>query len=384
MTGSLQIKNGKYYAVINTYQNGKRKQKWIDLMLSEKGNKKKAEKALREQLRVFESKEHLIYTDTLFCDYINYWLTRIKVKIDPITFESYQEIIKGHIYPYFQDKEIKLGEITADIFQEYIDNKYSKGRKDHKGGLSANTLSKHKNIVNQVTKLAVKEGYLLTNICQIVDLPRKEKHEARFYTKEQADILLSVIKDEPIYPLILIAIVYGMRRSEICGLQWDSIDFFHNTLTVKHTLVKHTTLVAKDTTKTQSSYRTYPLIEKVKDIILQLKKDQEENRMLLGKEYYQNQYIFTWADGRPITPDYLSHKFAKIIKKYNLPKVSIHELRHSCASILLSNGFTLKDVQEWLGHADISMTANIYGHLDMNRKQSLADNMISMLSEARM
>ncbi len=380
-TGSLQIKNGTYYAVINTYPDGKRKQKWINLGFNEKGNKKRAEQALRDQISKFEKISGLLSTEMLFSDFIEVWLERSKNKIDIITYESYEKLVDIHIVPYFSEKKIKLCEIDAEDIQAYFDEKYKHGRKDGNGGLSPCSLRKHKNVINQALKLAVKKGYILRNYCEDVELPSVNKHKARFYSEEQVNILLDAIIDERIYPMVLIATVYGMRRSEICGLQWDSVNFIDKTITVKHTLVKHTTLVAKDTTKSKSSYRTYPLISKVEKIILEQREKQKDNKKALGKGYTTTNYIFTWEDGRPITPDYLTSKFSKVVKEKELPKICLHELRHSCASILLSWGFTLKDVQEWLGHADISMTANTYGHLDIKRKQNLANSMTELISK---
>lgn len=132
----------------------------------------------------------------------------------------------------------------------------------------------------------------------------------------------------------------------------------------------------------EEGYRSFPLLDEAREIFLQAKKEEKENRRLMGKDYQDNAYVFKWPDGRPISPDYVTHHFPTLLDKYNLPRIRFHELRHSCASLLLSNGFALKDVQEWLGHSDIKMTANIYGHLDVARKQSIADKMGSLFSSA--
>ena len=95
--------------------------------------------------------------------------------------------------------------------------------------------------------------------------------------------------------------------------------------------------------------------------------------------YIESPYVFTWEDGRPVVSDYVSHAFDKLSKRRGLRHICFHDLRHSCASILLSNGCNLKDVQDWLGHADVGMTANLYGHLDMSRKQELGRSMEQML-----
>lgn len=93
--------------------------------------------------------------------------------------------------------------------------------------------------------------------------------------------------------------------------------------------------------------------------------------------------MFTWEDGHPYSPDYVSHTFHKLLKKHDLPHIRFHDLRHTCASMLLSEGYGLKDVQEWLGHSDIKMTANIYGHLDIRRKRSIANGLEQALPRLR-
>lgn len=111
-----------------------------------------------------------------------------------------------------------------------------------------------------------------------------------------------------------------------------------------------------------------------------MKQQESNNRKLFGKQYAQNDYIFRWDDGRPYSPDFVSYKFDWLLNHFGFPHIRFHELRHSCASVLISMGFNLKDVQEWLGHADIKMTANIYSHLDVARKQSMADKIGNQLS----
>lgn len=380
MTGSLQKKNGKYYAVINIYQNGNRKQKWIDTGFAIKGNKMRAEKFLREEISHYEAISGTIQSDILLCDYARYWLESRKGKIDIVSYESYEKLLDSDICPYFKERKTKLNDVNVKTVQEYFDYKSQYGRKKDNTGLSASTLKKHKNVLSQVLKCAAKEGYITSNPCQYVELPKVEKYEAKFLTSEQASAMLSAIKGERLYPILLIATCYGMRRSEICGLQWDAIDFVNNTVTVKRTMVKQKTLVIKNSTKTASSHRTYPLLSIIKQELLRIRHEQEDNRRFFGNGYIESNQVFTWEDGRPITSEYVSHKFKKLIAKYNLPDVRLHDLRHSCASIMLSAGMQLKDVQEWLGHSDISMTANVYGHLDDTRKKKVANEISGLLS----
>lgn len=376
MTGSLQVKNGKYYAVINTTDsNGKRKQKWVSTGLEAKGNKKKAEKILRDVIQKYELTGYNEKSDILFCDYIKLWLKRTEKSVDIITYQGYSSVAKAHIIPYFENKKLKLSAVNRDVIQEYINVKSENGRLDGKGGLSPKTMKTHKLILQLAFKEAMKDELIVKNPCEYVTLPKMQRREATFYTIGQLNDLFAAVKDEPLFPLIYLTVIYGLRRSEVLGLKWDSVNFEQKSVTIKHTVVRYFDVVEKDSTKTASSFRTYPMTEDVERLLVKLKNCEAENKALFGKEYCQNDYIFKWADGKPYAPDYITSKFSKLLKKCNLPHIRFHDLRHSCASLLIANGFTLKDVQEWLGHSDFRITANIYAHLDTKRKADIANSM---------
>ena len=147
------------------------------------------------------------------------------------------------------------------------------------------------------------------------------------------------------------------------------------TLTIRHTVARVTKVVEKNKTKNVSSFRSFPLTDDAVRLFKILLQQEQYYRNHFGRDYIDNDYVFTWEDGHPYSPDYVSHTFHKLLKKYDLPHIRFHDLRHTCASMLLSEGYGLKDVQEWLGHSDIKMTANIYGHLDIRRKRSIANGL---------
>ncbi len=372
MTGSLTIKNGKYYAILNIYENGTRKKKWINSGLPEKGNKRKAEQFLREKLAEYERMEGIVRNDILFSDYVRIWLEQIARKVDTVTMQGYQVLADSHILPYFDSAEIALRDLDYKAIQRYIDTKQKSGKRNGKGGLSPRSLKLHKNIINQTLNLAVQNKLIPANPCQFVVLPQSIRYESSFYNDKQLKDLFVALRDDPLLPLVKITALYGLRRSELLGLQWDSIDFDVKTMTIRHTVSKVTEVVAKDKTKNASSHRTFPLTSEALEIFSTAKCQQEQSRIAFGKDYQANNYVFKWADGHPYSPDYISHRFHDLLKKHSLPHIRFHELRHSCASMLISMGWTLKDVQEWLGHSDIKMTANIYSHLDTARKNNIA------------
>ena len=380
MTGSLQIKSGKFYMVLNIQENGKRKIKWISTGLAVKGNKRKAEQMLRETLQTYEIEQRGPKCDMPYSDYVQKWLEYVHRKVDEVTYQGYELLAQRQIIPWFQEKSTKLEEVSLPLLQEYIDEKATKGRADGKGGLSPRSLRLHKNILYQSLTEAVKDGLIASNPCQHVILPKNVRYESHFYTVEQLNQFFEAIRDEPLYPLLKITAIYGLRRSEVLGLKWDSIDFGAGTMTIRHTVSKVTKAVEKDKTKNATSYRSFPLTEEAQRIFQAAKAEEEKNRRLFGRQYQESDYVFKWADGRSYSPDYITSKFPALLKKHGMPHIRLHELRHSCASLLINAGFTLKDVQEWMGHADIKMTANIYGHLDVSRKQSMAEKLSGDLS----
>ena len=149
------------------------------------------------------------------------------------------------------------------------------------------------------------------------------------------------------------------------------------TITIKHTVTKGkgSEIIEKDSTKTESSFRKYPMSKEIKELLLKQKAIEQENKRKQGNQYHNSDYVFKWEDGQSFRPDYLTRKFKKLLKQHNMPDIRFHDLRHSCASLLVSRGFQLKDVQEWLGHADISTTANIYAHLFNDRKIEILNSM---------
>ncbi len=379
MTGNLQIKNGKYYAVLNLKVDGKRKQKWVNMNLSEKCSKKERDKKFRDILNQYEINPQLNNSTVLFSEYVTMWLKEAKIKVDTVTYQHYENDANNHIIPYFKNSKTKVIDINRQILQDYFNTKFENGRLDGKGGLSAKTLRHHKNIIHQTLELAVMNKIILSNPCNNITLPKVEKNTYKFFNLEEIKQFLNAVKNEPLYLLYLFTALYGLRRSEVLGIKWDSIDINAKRLTIQHTRTRCNEIIEKDKTKTKSSLRSFPLSDDVVNLIVKLKLQENRNKKLFGKDYVSNNYVFKWENGRPYDPDYITHKFSKTLKKYGFKHISFHGLRHSCGSLLNEQGFTLKDIQEWLGHADIQTTANIYLHLDTKRKENISNSISSAL-----
>ena len=149
------------------------------------------------------------------------------------------------------------------------------------------------------------------------------------------------------------------------GLKWNAIDFTNNTITVKHTVTSCTidgkkVIEAKDRAKSKASLRTLPLVPAFREKLLEVKKQQEEYKRLCGRSYCKDYLDYICVDpiGERISPNYITAAFPQLLVKNGLRRIRFHDLRHSCASLLLANGVPMKQIQEWLGHSDFSTTAS--------------------------
>jgi len=373
--GSLRNIGGRWYAVMSLKdESGKRKQPTIDLHVDgAPGNIRKAEKALRA-LEVEYDKNHMeIYRqDVPFCEYVKIWLEEAKPGIAQISHESYQSFVKLHIYPYFKNLGVTLKELNYRHIQGYYD---FKGKT-----LSANSIKHHHAVINQTLKKALKNDLIVNNPAEKVTLPKIEKFTGSYLTIEQGNALLEAAKGTPIEPVVILAMMYGLRRSEIAGLKWGAIDFENDTLTIRHTVTRFNKQIARDDTKNKSSYRILPLNQSVRIYLLGLRSQQAQDKLLMGSAYQDTDYICRWPDGHAMHCDYLSRAFAKLLAKNGLPGIRLHDLRHSCASYMLKMGCNLKDVSDWLGHTDIKTTMNVYAHLDFEARKQVAQRFESILS----
>lgn len=383
MHGSIQAKKGYYYAVLSYKStDGKYKYKWVSTGLPLRGNKKKAEAMLPDLIKEYSYLEldNSKVTDPLFADYIRDWLEYKKGQVQQSTWEGYESYINLHMIPYFEALNLTVKQVTPQHIKDYYNSRLTCSYAPHKTGLSARSIKKHAPILNQVFEQAIIAGLIVNNPAAVVPLPKQEKEEpkGKFMTAEEANQMLEAFRGHELQPLVYITLYYGLRRSEVLGLKWDAVDFENNTIKIQHTVVKQSTIIAKDTAKSFSSRRTYPMLDEVREVLLSIREKQKQNREFFGDTYVESDYVFVWSDGKPYRPDYITRTFQKVLEKHGLPRLRFHDIRHSTASILYDKGWPLKDVSEWLGHADLSTTGNIYTHITMLRKENVGKDLGSL------
>lgn len=393
ITGSVQINKGYYFLVFNMYNEyGKRKPEWHSTGLKVDNNERKnnqirkqAEKILNEELvRVnaensFSNKMNTIaknskYSNMLFSDYMLEWLENIKPKVVQSTYIGYEQVVKGRLCPYFKSKKIKLIDLRPRDIQDFINYLY-------KQRLKGSTIAHYTSNMNTALKEAVIAEIIPSNPMDRIESVKKEVYIPEFYTDDELIELIEVIKTQKLELPLTLGIIYGLRREEILGLTWNAIDFKNKSITIRKTVGRGkydgvTQFLIKDIPKNKSSYRTLPMFDFIAD---SLKKYKEKYK--LNEKIFENTYITDYKDficlmdnGELVKPDYVDRTFSRILKENGFRHIRLHDLRHSCATLLLRNGVPLPEIQKWLGHSNI-ITTQRYSHLDQNDK-SIPANMI--------
>lgn len=407
LAGHLQEKDGKYYAVLNCKRrNGKRFPKWVSTSLPvKKGNKRAAEKKLDEIRGLYNMYGELILeeeeivsppipeqsstavshtTNMLFADYMLYWLSYKETEVDPVTFAGYADSVENHIYPYFKTLGITLSELEPKHLREFYRLERVGDPQQGKGSKKGTTVVRYHCNIHNALEVAMEDGLIGKNAAH-KQRPKTVKFIGSFYLPEEAMECIRCAEGTRLEIAVLFGLFYGLRRSEVVGLKWQNFDFDRNLFTIAHTVTTYQrkghkrVCYAKDKTKNKSSMRTLPLIPLFREKLLALKEMQKEHRRLFGNSYSRQYlgYVYVNEIGELIKPDYISKEFKKFLEKHGLRHIRFHDTRHSCASLLLRNGVSMKEIQAWLGHSDYGTTANLYAHLDMEESMLVSAQRLS-------
>jgi integrase len=232
---------------------------------------------------------------------------------------------------------------------------------------------------------AQRAGLIVTNPCdRAVPPPAPRRSQSmRVWTAAQEGQFLQEIATEPDHAVFRLAATTGMRRSELLGATWESVNFDSGTLDVRQTVVEDRSgRPVLSTTKTQGSRRTIDLDPATIEALKQHRRHQLAERLRLGFGRVESDLVFCHPDGKPIPPQRLTARFAVLVKRSSLPRIKLHDLRHTHASLLLANGTPVNVVSERLGHADSSITLKIYAHLLPGQARDAALRLAALVDRA--
>ena len=371
VTGSLHDDKGTWVVRARVYDpaTGKTKQRSKSTGLKAPGNKRAATRKKDEIVAQWEREANagVVNGDPFFSEYVEKWLAW-KKDVKENTLKSYRDYADVHILPALGGLKIRqVSMVHLNTFYERLLEKVSpsSARKIHV-------------VVSGAMWLAKCDGVIADNHAKDIKFPKAKKFEGSAYSPEQVAQLLKAAEKEkePLRAAVVLGVCYGLRRSEIVGLRWSDIDFEKGTLTVRNTVTQNGKLrLEGESTKTSKSNRTLALLATTVPYLKRLQDQQERNGLILDK-------VCAWPKGdKPVRPDYLTRQVPALMRKEGLPQMRLHDLRHTAATLLATKA-SPKQVQEFLGHDNISTTMNIYTHLMDDEKKATSDLMNNILETA--
>ena len=320
----------------------------------------------------------------LFADWLVTWLNHViavgKDNGEPLadtTIYGYKRVINNDIVPYFKQKGFFLSAIDRDILEEFY--RY----KRDVDGLSVNSTKHFHANIRRALAYAVEKKYLRSNPAIGIKFSVPSVHH-EIYDEDQLKILANYVRGSNLEAPIFIASSFGLRRGEILGIRWSSINFKYGFLTIDGELFEYdrngSNLHWRRRTKTKKSARSFWLTDDQIQYFKKLKEVQDERRKAENYNHTWDDFVCVDEDGNIIKPNYITHKFPALTKKAGLPRLKLHELRHTCLSLLIIKGFDIKLVSEYAGHSTIAITADTYGHLPSMSSKPLAASMGSVFS----
>ena len=338
--------------------------------------KRDATRAFNEHKVKMDKGTQIMPSEYTFAQWLDYWYKDIILpQIEETTAYGYRGMIENYLKP--QLGEIRLQKLTARDIQQYYT--WLMDEKE----LSPNTVIKHHNLLTNTLNAAERQEYITKNPMRAVSPPKKRQREAKFYTPEQLGTLLDKAVGTRIELPVYICAYLGLRRGELCGLRWSDVDLEHQTITIENTRTQAGKKEIEKGTKTASSTRTLYLPDTLCDMLKAAKEDQQACRAEYKNVYDDNDYVVVMEDGRPFRPNYLSELFGKFLADNDLPKIVLHELRHTFASLSNQAGIPAYNIGKALGHSTPATTQKIYTHLLDQTHTQAVEGVAAIADEAR-
>lgn len=365
MRGYVVKKGKQYYAVIydgvdpNT---GKERRRWHP----GGPNKKDAEKLVNDLVKRKDDGTYRGPDRLTLGEYLTTrWLPTQRSQLRPSTFDGYARTIAAHIVP-------NLGGIPLQKLQpEDLDALYAKleenGRRDgKKGGLSKKSVRHVHAIIHKALADAQRKGTVIRNVALLADAPKLSaapRKEMKAWTAEELAQFLTLARQHRLFAAWFVASHTGMRRGEVLGLRWSDVDLDTARLSVRQAVIIVAYKMQISDVKTSMGRRTIDLCDRTIEVLKEWRERQDEERRLIGDKYEDGDYVFASHHGSPVNPDFFSQCFDRLLAKAPLPRIRLHDLRHTHATILLKAGVPVKVVSERLGHANAAFTITVYQHV---------------------
>ena len=304
--------------------------------------------------------------------WLDYWMDEI---IRPTRAETtvygYRKIIENHLSP-------ALGDIPVQKLSPHDIQRYYTALMREKG-LSANTVRRHHDMLSSSLRMAVKQEILQRAPTEQVEPPRPVPYEAKFYGPEDLKRLCALSEGTWLEVVVKLAGGLGLRREEICGLRWPSGDFAKRVVRIREARTTAGAAVIWKETKNRSSSRTLFLSESLYELLVREQRRQQEDCIRGGRDWDGTGPVLVDRHGEPYPPNAVSLAFSRFIQRHGLPKITLHGLRHTFATVASAQGAPLFDIGKALGHSTPSTTGRIYTHLLDQTHAAILDRVAAVM-----
>lgn len=295
-------------------------------------------------------------------EYLDFWLEREKRR--PLTRKRHESVVRLYIKPSLGHR--RLNGLSVMIVQNFLDDLLADGK-------SVATIYQVRKALSAALTYAMRQELISRNVARLVELPRYKPKEARYWTPDETIRFLDAASSDPLYPMFVLLILYGLRRGEVLGIRWCDVDLSHGVLRIRQQVQRINGKLEQIDLKTDSSRRDEPLLTRAREVLLDQRSIQEYYRTKAGNDWQgthdDNELVFTSRTGRPLESRNLVRSFMRICNRYNLRQITIHGLRHSNATTQKDLHIHSRDIQAILGHSDVR-TTGIYEHVDLMSKRN--------------
>jgi integrase len=325
--------------------------------------KKECQQALNEALSALRTGTFVEPSQRTVAKFlVEEWLPAMRPpRVRPSTWLSYQRNIGRHIVPAFG--HLPLQRLTPAQLTAFYRGLLEAGQQRGNSGLAPKTVRNIHGALHAALRDAVRWGYVARNVAAVADLPRSATPEMHVWSPEQLGAFLDHVRGDRLYAAWLLLATTGMRRGEVAGLRWVDVDLDAGRVSPRRprVVVNHEVLVSEP--KTAKGRRSIALDPATVAALREHRRWQLEERLAVGPGWEDSGLVFTWPDGRPLHPERFSRWFEQHTRAAGLPKIRLHDVRHSYATAALAAGIPAKIVSERLGHANIAITMDTYSHV---------------------
>src|SRR5512132_453796 len=293
------------------------------------------------------------------------WLPAVQPRLRPSTWANYRTYTAAYVVPVLG--QVKLQALTPVQLNHLYAHLLERGRRKtisrDRAGLAPKTVRNVHVMLHSALHDAMRWGYLVRNVAEAADPPAARSPEQRVWSPHELGTFLDHVRGDRLYALWLLVATTGMRRGELAGLRWVDIDFDHATVspTIPRVVVDHQ--VHDSAPKTERARRRLALDPVTLAALQAHRQLQAEDRQTVGGRYRDHGYVFAWPDGRPLHPENIASWFEQHTRAAGLPRIRLHDVRHSYATAALKAGISAKVISERLGHASVAFTLQTYGHV---------------------